>query len=184
MASWPEDHPGRRCEKCGILLYQFWVDETPPPGTCPRGAMRPTGCPTFKSHMVSRAQAWEIFGQEPHPETLAVMEKAGVDRAWAERELERWNAFNKAKDALTFSETPMVTIGGETIHDWCAGEFSVERLAALLDHIKGEFDPWRGREPGDLTMLELSEEQDRAEELSADGWPDWEPDGEDGEGEE
>lgn len=41
---WASDHPGRKCSQCGLTVYPLWVDDTPPPGTCPEKSNDAAAC--------------------------------------------------------------------------------------------------------------------------------------------
>lgn len=131
MPTWPEDHPGRDCEKCGLCLYPFWIDDTPPPGTCIEGADDARLCVEARTRLAQGVAVARAQDKEPHPRTLASIRKAGLTGEEIDAEIALGGRVNDAEFALSFGLAPAPLPWREPFLEWIREDPEARTLAAL-----------------------------------------------------
>ncbi|MBY0459369.1 MAG: hypothetical protein K2V38_18745, partial [Gemmataceae bacterium] len=140
VMNWPEDHPGRFCGRCGHRVYPIWIDDTPPPGTCPENASCAKLCLRTRSDLaLGLFVAKETRGGCQHPQSVRRMERAGLTREDLEAEL----AFQARRQAASY-ELSYGELLGERLAAWLAADPEpralalIERALAAVDWCDGQ----------------------------------------------
>lgn len=111
---WPSDHPGRKCRLCALTLYPLWIDNTPPPGTCPHKAETPGACP----HNVEISILGMTYALQTGDGVEAmrqVVRDRGLEPARIEAFARDWLAVQK--EHFEF-ETAAIKVRGVELHHW------------------------------------------------------------------
>lgn len=131
---WPSDHPGRKCRLCDARVYALWVGETPPPGTCYRGAATARDCPDVLDTILLQ-QFLKSKGVGDGRRGDALMARAGYTQKEIDRERILREDIERERLPLMYGGAT-VEIGGVALRDWLDVDDPRPRCLALLDEIK------------------------------------------------
>lgn len=143
-----------RCETCGKRLPSA---ADPQPLPCPHQAASASTCPEVKDVLMRSRWARTISGDQPHPETTALMERSG----WTDEALDAAIAQGLRRDADE-SELRNAVAMTTPIQEWIGDDEA--RAILVAQWALQRIDLTNG---GTLTMLEIEQKVDEiAESIS------------------
>ena len=101
--TWPADHPGRKCGRCGKEVYRLWVDDAPPPGTCPDDAPHPRQCSQVMSSLsLGYRLLRDHHNDNMHIEHERTMQRCGITMDEVKAYADRFDAMTELEGSLSY----------------------------------------------------------------------------------